>query len=416
MPKRFFANRRTKKQKAAAVAPMLAATDLGNGVAEIIMYGDVVENEPRDWWTGEPTGELAISAQRILDEIDNVRDADHIIIRLNSGGGDLFSGVAIHNALKDLPAKKTIHIDGLAASAASVIACAGDEVIVRPGSMMMIHEGYVSMFGWYTPDEVEQVRNQCDATVKAMTAVYTAKTGRGEDEIAELVSAETWFVGQEIIDAGFADTMADADTTDDDTDAEDGEVVYDAARQTLTVAGIRHDASLFKNLPDAAKYAAAHGLHAASIAHAADAYLQAPPTAAESEGEAFMNADELRTSHPELVAEIEQQAQAAERERMQAIDEIASSIPSDLVATAKYTEPMTAAELALASVKAGNAQAASFMAALEDDEEDSGADEVDSEPNGGNDESTESEEDKEAAAAIAAAAAIVNTRTARKAN
>ena len=64
MPNRIMAAIRGRKARAAAIKPQLAATDLGNGEAEIVMYGDVTENEPVNWWTGEPTGEPTISAQR----------------------------------------------------------------------------------------------------------------------------------------------------------------------------------------------------------------------------------------------------------------------------------------------------------------------------------------------------------------
>lgn len=415
MPKRFLANRRARKARAAAITPQFAATDLGNGEAELIMYGDVQENEPVDWWTGEPTGELCVTSQRLLDELATIRNASHISIRLNSGGGDVFTGVAIHNVLKDMPGRKTVHIDGLAASAASVIACAGDEVIVHPGSMFMIHKGYLGLFGWYTPDELAQVQGQGEAVVKSMTNIYATKTGRSEDEIAEQVAAETWFTGQEIIDAGFADTLAGTDDGDDADQGEVDDVVYDASAKTLTVRGIRHDASLFRNLPMAAASAAAPGLHAAGAAPAAAAIEpETPPKAAKTKGETHMETvAELRASHPELVAEIEQQAQASERDRIKAIDELAGSVPPDMVAKAKFDEPITAAELALASVKAGKAQAASFLAAMDEDEEESGADDVDSDPNGGGE--SKDDEDKEAEASIKAAAAIVNGITGRKA-
>lgn len=413
MPRRIFASR-LRKQKASVIAPMLAATDLGNGEAEIIMYGDVIENEPRDWWTGEPTGELVISSQRFIDELETVRDASHITIRLNSGGGDIFAGVAIHNALKALPATITVHIDGLAASAASVIACAGDEVIVHPGSMFMVHEGYVWMYGWNTPAEIAQVQNQCAAVTQSMANIYVAKTGRTEDEIKEIVANETWFVGQEIIDAGFATALADATGDEQTDDGEVDEVVYDATAQTLTIGGIKHDASLYRNIPQAAKHAASIRLHAADVSPAAVATIQAPPTAAQSKGETFMNATELRTSHPDAVAEIVQQAQAEERARLQAIDEIAPSVPSDLVETAKYREPMSAEQLALAAVKASGKANASFLAALDEDDEDSGAEDVDSDPNSGT-EDDQDKEDKEAEEVISQAAKLVNSTIARKA-
>lgn len=127
-----------------------------------------------------------------------------------------------------------------------------------------------------------------------------------------------------------------------------------------------------------------------------------------------MNATELRTSHPDAVAEIVQQAQAEERARLQAIDEIAPSVPSDLVETAKYREPMSAEQLALAAVKASGKANASFLAALDEDDEDSGAEDVDSDPNSGT-EDDQDKEDKEAEEVISQAAKLVNSTIARKA-
>lgn len=415
MPKSFLAGKigRKAKARAAAIAPQLAATDLGNGEAEIVMYGDVMENEPVDWWTGEPTGELTITSQRFLAEIEDIRGASHINVRLNSGGGDVFTGVAIHNMLKELPGTKTVHIDGLAASAASIIACAGDEVVVHPGSMFMIHKGYLGLFGWYTPDQLAQAQNQCEAVVRSMTNIYAAKTGRDEEEIAEQVAAETWFTGQEIIDAGYADTMAGSD--DDSDQGEVDEVVYDASAKTLTVRGIRHDASMFRNVPMPSAAAGKQRLHATGASSAAAAIDPVtPPQAAKTKGETHMETvAELRASHPELVAEIEQQAQAAERERIQAIDEIAGSVAPDMVAKAKFEEPITAADLALASVKASKQQAKDFLAKADEDSEESGAEDVDSDPNGGAD--GKDDEEKEAEASIKDAAAFVNAITGRKA-
>lgn len=415
MPNRIMAAIRGRKARAAAIKPQLAATDLGNGEAEIVMYGDVTENEPVNWWTGEPTGELTISAQRFIDELQAIRNASHISVRLNSGGGDVFTGVAIHNALKELPGTKTIHIEGLAASAASIIACAGDEVVVHPGSMFMIHKGYVGMYGWYTPDELALTQNQAEAIVKSMTNIYTAKTGRSEDEIGELVAAETWFVGQEIVDAGFADTLAEPEDDDDTDQGEVDDVVYDASARTLTVRGIRHDASMFRNVPTAAVHAAQAGLHAAGETPAAAAIDKAaPPMAAKTKGETHMETvAELRASHPELVAQIEAQAAENERERIKAIDEIAGSVAPDMVAKAKFEEPITAGELAVASIKAGKDNASKFLAAIEEDDDESKADDVDSDPNGGGE--GKDDEDKEAEAAIKAAAEVANSLAGRKA-
>lgn len=103
--------------------------------AEITMYGDVCAQQPVDWWTGEPEPGMYITPEGFLDDLAQIKDKGQITIKLNSCGGDLYTGIAIHNALKGLKGHKTVIVEGIAASAASVIACAGDDVQVYPGSM-----------------------------------------------------------------------------------------------------------------------------------------------------------------------------------------------------------------------------------------------------------------------------------------
>lgn len=405
------------KAKAAADArmmPRVSATLLDDGEAELIMYGDVMENEPIDWWTGEPTGELCVSSQAVLAALETIQGASHVTVRMNSGGGDAFAGVAIHNILKNLAAKVTIHIEGLSASAASIIACAGDEVVVDPGSLFMIHRGYMPMFGWYTPDELEKTSNEFNAIGQAMLNIYVDKTGRPEEEIRPLLDAETWFVGQEIVDAGFADSITSVDGEEEDEGDVD-EVIYDEATQTLLVAGIRHDVSMCRAVPVASFKQRLHAPRATRGAQAID--MQAPPVAATTEGETHMDTvEELRASHPELADEVARQAAQAERDRIRAIDAISAQVAPDLVEAAKYGDnPCTAEQLALRQLQVHGAAASNFLAQAEEDDDESNADEVGSDANSGNDKGDE-DDDKEAEACIAQAVAIVNAQRGRKDN
>lgn len=396
----------------AAKAPALSASVSEDGSAELVLYGDVVQDEPVNWFTGEPEAGLTISCQRVLDEIGRLEGAAALRVRLNSGGGDAVSGVAIHNALKALPCRVTVVVEGLAASAASLIACAGDEVVVMPGSMFMVHEGFAMMCGWYTPGEIDKARAMMDAMVKSMVNIYTAKTGRPEEEIEDMVRAETWLTGSEIVEAGFADSIAEDAGSEE---ADDEGAVFDGEAMTLTVRGVRHDASMYRNFPTAAS--AARVLGAGAQAPAQAIAVKEPPQAAEKKGDAIVETvEELREAYPELAAQIEAQAATAERGRIREIDEIAKDIAPDLVAKAKFEEPMTAAQLALASVKANAARGAAFLASLDEDGKESGADEIDADPNGGADEEDDEKkkEEEEAEAAIEAAAAFVNSMYGKK--
>lgn len=389
------------RHKAHEVAPRFAVADMGGGEYELVLYGDVMDEEPRDWWTGEPTGEQATTTELVNREMAALKNASHVTVRLNSCGGDLYAGLAIYSALRALDADVTVRIEGIAASAASVIACAGSEVVVGPGSIFMVHEGSMGLMGWYTRPDIEALLSDMDAGVRAMAGVYAEKTGKPEDEIRQMMADETWLVGEEVVDAGFADTY-DAAVPDTEPE-EDGD--------TAVIAGVRHDLAAFQHVPDlAARIAKAkEGI----TARAAVPDSVVPQHAAEEEGEQIMNLSELREQHPDLVAEIEAAATQRERDRISAIDEVAAGIPADMVADAKYGSPITAEQLAYRAMKAQAAgrkaeadadrkAEAEFLEAVEDDDENSGTEDVGTEPTGADEEKTEEEQAKASVHAAAA--------------
>ena len=383
----------------ARVAPRFAVADMGGGEYELALYGEVMADEPRDWWTGEPTGKQAATTAAINQQMAQLQGAERVTVRLNSCGGDLYAGLAIYSALKNLDADVTVRIEGIAASAASVIACAGDTVIAGPGSIFMVHEGSLGLMGYYTPADLQALMEDARAGVKAMCNVYVDKTHRDRAEIEQMVAAETWLVGREIVAAGFADAYDEAAAPEDIEQERDGEAV---------IAGVAHDMTAFRRVPDlAARVASASTTTTTTETPARDAVvdMQAPLSAAtEEKGERFMNLSELREQHPDLVAEIEAAAVKAERDRLAAIDEVAGGIPADMVADAKYVQPCSAEQLALkalkaqasaakAEAKAERKAAADFLAATEEDEQESGAGDVEAAPTG-TDEETEEEQAK----------------------
>ena len=123
---------------------------IGDDEGEITLYGDVVSRQPVDWWTGEPEPGLYIAPESFMEDLAAVKGKSNITIKINSCGGDLYTGIAIHNAIKGLTGHKVVVVEGIAASAASVIACAGDEVQVYPGSMVMIHGVAGLLYDYYT--------------------------------------------------------------------------------------------------------------------------------------------------------------------------------------------------------------------------------------------------------------------------
>lgn len=147
---------------------------------------------------------FGISAASVMAQLDAIAGGE-IRIRINSYGGDVLEGVAIHNALIAHPARKVAEIVGVAASAASWIAMAADEILIWDGAMMMIHNSWQVLAGnKETFGEAMAVLGKID---DAMAAAYVRRTGLGDAEIRAMMDAETWLTAEEAVAKGFADRM-----------------------------------------------------------------------------------------------------------------------------------------------------------------------------------------------------------------
>lgn len=161
--------------------------------AELLIYGEI-------------SGMLLWGDEVVPKDIDNelkaMGDVSEIIVRINSPGGDVFAGVAIHAMLSRHKAKKTVYVDGIAASIASVIAMAGDEIVMANGSMFMVHNPMSIVFG--NSNEFRSMADRLDTVRDAFMSIYTEKTGMTDKEIISLLDAETWMTADEAISMGFA--------------------------------------------------------------------------------------------------------------------------------------------------------------------------------------------------------------------
>lgn len=341
--------------------------------AEITLYGDVCSEHPKDWWTGEKIDGMYITPEGFMEDLAAIEGKSNITIKLNSCGGDLYTGIAIHNAIKGLKGHKTVLVEGIAASAASVIACAGDTVQVYPGSMIMIHGVAGLFYDYMTIADLKLAVKQFDASERAIAEIYAAKTGLDVDTLRNMMTKETWMVGQEAVDKGFADELIPAKDSA-------GELSLSADRKVLLAAGVRHDVQAFKNIP-------------ASIP-VKEQEPNAEPVAAGNinlieEVNPIMTEKELREQYPDIVASIENAAaatarsegEAAERERMREIDNIAPQIGNALVTEAKYGEhPCNAAQLALKAIQEQAAAGSAFLSHLANDNQASGVSNVVGQP------------------------------------
>ena len=360
--------------------------------AEITLYGDVLDSVPCDWWTNEVIEGQYITPEGFMDDLAAVRGKSEVVIKLNSCGGDVYTGIAIHNALKGLSGHKTVIVEGLAASAASVIACAGDEVQVYPGSIIMIH-GVSTMFvDWMTLADLKKAVKSVHSVERALAAIYSAKTGIEEDTLRSMMSNELWMTGAQAVEKGFADTLlGDNGLT----------ASVSADKHMLLVAGVRHDVRAFRNIPGDIP-----------VIKETDAEPVTAGNKNQNQEVIQMTEQELRVQHPELVAQIESaamerartEAAAAERKRIQDIESIEAQIADkSLIDAAKYGEkPCDAAQLALMAMRRNAQLGQTFLNGLEKDAEASGTQTVASVPNGGNPDEGESETAKLMANAFAA--------------
>lgn len=199
----------------------------GDDEGEITLYGDVMSQQPVDWWTGEPEPGLFITPEGFMEDLAAVKDKGHITVKLNSCGGDLYTGIAIHNALKALSGEVNVIVEGIAASAASVIMCAGDTVTVYPGSLIMIHGVSVMLWDYMNMQDMKQLMKGMDASERAVAEIYNSKTGIEVDTLRSMMTKETWFTGREALEKGFADAIKE--------DEDDPEMSMSADRKSRHV-------------------------------------------------------------------------------------------------------------------------------------------------------------------------------------
>jgi ATP-dependent protease ClpP protease subunit len=161
--------------------------------AEVVIYDEI--------------GAYGVSAKGFLAELGALPDATPLALRLNSPGGSVFDAVAIYNAIKRHSGTVTVWIDGIAASAASYIAMAGDEVIMPENAFLMIHDPAGVVMG--TAIDMRAMAEALDKIKGSLLQGYAAKSGRSHEEIAPLMAAETWLDAKDALDLGFADRIAE---------------------------------------------------------------------------------------------------------------------------------------------------------------------------------------------------------------
>ena len=369
-----------------------AMTNADGNEAEISMYGDIVESQPINYWTGEPVEGSFIIQDEFLKDLNEVVGAGckKLTLRMNSYGGDAGVSILVHNRLREISASgiETVCIvDGVAMSGGSLIMCACDTVRANPSSLIMIHKAWSFLFGGYNADEMRSKAKENDAWDKAQVEIYKRKCGLSDTVLMHMMSETTTMTGREAVEKGFADEVIE--------DAEPLNIAASANRTSIIVGGRTVHLARGMTAPESIPI---------TTASQADVNNN---TSAETDSEGgnkpmARNLEELRTENPELAAQVESDVRAAvsaehansetnatnaERQRLADIDSIAHLYDEETVRNAKYGEhPCTAQEMAFRAAQAAAKTGGAFMAGVKSDYEASGAGGVGAAPadNGGN--------------------------------
>lgn len=336
------------------------ASQEGN-TAELLLYGEISDYS----WYGDE-----ITPAEFNNDLKTLGAVEEITVRINSGGGDVFAAVAIYTRLKEHKAKITVKIDGWCASAATIIAMAGNTIEISVGGIFMIHDPAAGVLGYYKADELKKIADELETIKQSIVNCYMTVSDKSEEEIKSLMTDETWYTGQEAVEAGFCTAVM---FTEVQTEVENAEKVI--------INSIPISISGFHTVPK--------GLLGYANSH------NNKPNAENSKEDKKMTLEELKKDHPEVANAYKNEIMAgmggtdqtaavdAERARIKAIDEITLPGFEDMANKAKYEEPVSAEAFAMQIVAAQKKAGKSFLNDREDDINDSGVKDVAPAPNKG---------------------------------
>ena len=267
--------------------------------AELMLYGDIAES----FW-GD-----TISAKEVTEYLADL-DVENIDVYINSNGGVVDTAIAINNALKRHKAKVTVNIDGIAASAATLITCAGDTVRMPKNALFMIHNPSTIAMG-----DSEEMRKQADVLEKyknSITETYLQKVNIDKEKLSELMDSESWLSAEEALKYGFIDEIIE------NTDIQVVENKVISNNMVFNMAEFKNF-NVDKNIKNNGK------------------------------GSGKMTKDEIKAQFPDIYAEIVNEGKEIgvkeERTRIQEIENLGYN--HEVVDKAKFEEPKNARDLAL---------------------------------------------------------------------
>ena len=300
--------------------------------AELILYGSIGSDE---YWDD-------ISDKAFKQDIENLGDVENITLHINSPGGSVFSAVAIANTLKNHKAKITANIDGLAASAATIITSACDTVRMPKNALFMVHNPITFAYG--NNQDMQKTLEMLNKVKNSIIETYLNKAKTDKETLSELMDNETWMSAEEAKEYGFIDEILDEN------------VEKEVIENKLIINNMAFDISRFKNFKEKKKQDPRiiniSVNSTGSPEEIADKFRDILNSTENQKNEGGnMTLEELKNKFPELYNQIFNEGKEAgitkERERMREIDNLDVSNYSELVENAKYNDPVEASVLAV---------------------------------------------------------------------
>ena len=326
-----------------------------NAAPELILYGDIASET---WWGDE------VTPRQFTEELDALGAVPEIVVRINSGGGDVFAANAIYTRLKDNAAKSTVKIDGWAASAATIVAMAGDVIEIPGNGVFMVHDPSMGLLGYFNEADLVKLTDEIKVIKQSIVNGYALKTGKPADEIASIMAAETWYDGKQAVEAGFCDKLMfeDAETT-----------VENGAK--IVVNSVSLDLNRYPNMT----ISLLNRLTARTPGGFSNTITQNTPKRSEESMDGIKDiktVDGLKAAFPDLTKQIEDAAVDAERKRIQDIEDVALAGFETIVNDAKFKNPISAGDVAKAIVAEQKKQGGKYIQDRDDDAVKSGAGKV----------------------------------------
>lgn len=326
-----------------------------NAAPELILYGDIASET---WWGDE------VTPRQFTEELDALGAVPEIVVRINSGGGDVFAANAIYTRLKDNAAKITVKIDGWAASAATIVAMAGDVIEIPGNGVFMVHDPSMGLLGYFNETDLVKLTDEIKVIKQSIVNGYALKTGKPADEIASIMAAETWYDGKQAVEAGFCDKLMfeDAETT-----------VENGAK--IVVNSVSLDLNRYPNMT----ISLLNRLTARTPGGFSNTITQNTPKRSEESMDGIKDiktVDGLKAAFQDLTKQIEDAAVDAERKRIQDIEDVALAGFETIVNDAKFKNPISAGDVAKAIVAEQKKQGGKYIQDRDDDAVKSGAGKV----------------------------------------